>query len=66
MKLNELPKKINFKESGREGNRVGYWCSKCKKAIPIINENEIEWHFGQFANGIHRKCNTSVESIWDE
>lgn len=63
MLLKDIPGK--FVIDGREGNRVGYWCSKCQKAIPV-KEKEIDWEFAsQFANGIHRNCNTPVESIWE-
>ncbi len=64
MKLLELPTDTNFIINGREGNRVGYWCPGCNKAIPI-RENEIKWTYNQFANGIHT-CGCSVNSIWEK
>jgi len=64
MNLSDL--KSPFTIDGREGNRVGYWCKSCGKAIPV-NEKEISWDFsGPLADGTHRVCGTLIESIWED
>jgi len=60
--------KTKFKIDGKEGNRVGYWCPKCKRAFNIKHsDNYIKWEFGStLAKGYHKKCRSPVESIWEK
>ena len=62
MRLGDLDQE--FTRDGTEGNRVGYWCDTCKKAMSV-NERDISWNFsGPLADGYHKPCGKSVESIW--
>jgi hypothetical protein len=56
----------SFQINGREGRRVGYWCVKCNKPIPLNSVEIREENGSVFSNVYHLVCGLSVSSIWDD